>query len=206
MPTTVPTTTITQRPVINTNNNGLTVNVSAGNNQGINFASRDVNITVISNSSTTQHVNVSIINVTPLPPAPSNYSVLLAFNISAPGASMLNVTLHYGCSEPSSRIVPYIYRNSAWQEIEPFSVNVSACTISFSMPADPIVGVFSTPTPTTTTTMQTTVPTTSATYTSTIVQAPATQSNTPMYAAVAVVIILAVVVAAYLSLRKKGRR
>ncbi len=119
---------------------------------------------------------------------------------------MLNVTLHYGCSEPSSRIVPYIYRNSAWQEIEPFSVNVSACTISFSMPADPIVGVFSTPTPTTTTTMQTTVPTTSATYTSTIVQAPATQSNTPMYAAVAVVIILAVVVAAYLSLRKKGRR
>ncbi len=204
--TTVPTTTITQRPVINTNNNSVTVNVSAGNNERINFTARDVNVTVTSNSSTPQHVNVSIMNVTPLPPAPSNYSVLLAFNISAPGASMLNVTLHYNCAAPSSRIAPYIYRNGAWQEIEPFSVNVSACTISFSMPADPIVGVFSTPTLTTTTTVQTTVPTTSAAYTSTIAQAPATQSNTPIYAAVAVVIILAVVVAAYLSFRKKGRR
>ena len=50
--------------------------------------------------------------------------------------------MRYDCSIPPSNIAPYILQNGTWQPITPFSINTTACFVSFNIAVDPIVALF----------------------------------------------------------------
>ena len=112
----------------------------------------NVTLKIISNSSSTISANVMAANDTGnVTSAPSGknraFSKLTILNISVSSASNENlnksVTLNFGgLSVNTSAIAPYILSGSAWTEITPFTVNTIANTITFSIPGDPVVGVF----------------------------------------------------------------
>ncbi len=117
----------------------------------------------------------------------------------------LTVTVRYPCNLPSSSIAPYIYINGAWTAITPFTVNSSACTVTFSVPGDPVVGVFQIPAARTTTVLPTTIATTIAP--TTIVTPPVTPpSNATLYAAIVIIIVIVIIIAVWLYLRTRRKR
>ena len=66
---------------------------------------------------------------------------LSLFNITTNNrtASVINVTEKFPCG--STNVRPYILKNGTWKSINLFTVNESACSITFSIPSDPIVGL-----------------------------------------------------------------
>ena len=54
----------------------------------------------------------------------------------------VNVTLNYPCGTSSDSLNPSIFRNGTWSRITPFTINATACTITFAAPADPVIGLF----------------------------------------------------------------
>ena len=112
----------------------------------------NVTLKIISNSSSTISANVMVANDTGnVTSAPSGknraFNKLTVLNISVSSASNNNlnksVTLNFGgLSVNTSAIAPYILSGSTWTEITPFTVNTITNTITFSIPGDPIVGVF----------------------------------------------------------------
>ncbi|MDE1871386.1 MAG: YncE family protein [Candidatus Micrarchaeota archaeon] len=171
----------------------------------INFTSSGLLLQVRSGSSSNFSANIMITNVTNSSSLPvlAGKERLLALNISVapPENVTLNLTVKYNCSIGSSYIAPYIVSNSIWEPINSFTVDSSACSMSFSLPADPVVALYSSQHANTTTIAATTA--SSLPSTTTIRQAPQRGSGHDIaYAAIAVVIILLVLIYAYSRRRK----
>ena len=92
-------------------------------------------------------------------PAPSGYGyliVMLNLTVNATASANVLATLSYGCLNNPADLEPFILKNGSWVEIGTFSINKISCTISFTVPKDPTVAIFSSAVPFTTTTAQTT--------------------------------------------------
>jgi hypothetical protein len=90
------------------------------------------------------NANLSITNATgSSPAAPSGLTKSFALNVVVVSSENIstNITLGYPCSVQST-VAPYKLKNDSWQQITPFNLNSSACTVSFTIPNDPIVGLF----------------------------------------------------------------
>lgn len=195
-----------------------------------NLNSWNGNVFVISNSSGPRpNLSVTIPTLQQLPSnVPNLYQYLVtALNITAtPPNLTAKVTLAYNCSFNHVRLQPFMLENGLWSSIFPFDLNKTWCTISFGVPADPVVALFSSSNdiknldqaynsvhPTTTTTTLSTITTTTLPTTTTILQSvsppPPQQSSGPNYEMLAAaLIIVAVIVVASLLLFKhhKPRR
>ncbi len=126
-----------------------------------------------------------------------NYTETFAVNVSASQVLLpINATLHYNCSLQPSSIAPYLLKNGTWDPIIPFNVNASACSVSFAITSDPVIGIFKANVSETTTVQPTTT-------SQPQVPSPSPNSN-ELYAAIAAIVII--IVAAYLvfSRKKKG--
>ena len=90
------------------------------------------------------YVNVSRLSV-PLPRLPAGYGYAVAMNITVRKHNLTNntvyATLGYGCAINASRIAPFILANGTWRLITPFTTNRELCTVTFGIPADPIVAL-----------------------------------------------------------------
>lgn len=101
------------------------------------------------------NVGFFIANVTStyntLPPGTISSAFVLNSIISNGGNSITSahVIAAYPCTF-GSNVAPYEF-NTVWSAITPFAVNSAACTVSFTVPADPVYGVFQTAVTTTTT-------------------------------------------------------
>ncbi|MGD0728650.1 MAG: hypothetical protein ABR981_01075, partial [Candidatus Micrarchaeaceae archaeon] len=76
------------------------------------------------------------------PAAPNGLTKYLVINITSTNltnATTLNVVEKFQCS--LTNVEPYILENGIWKAITPYSINAKACTVSFSIPADPIVAL-----------------------------------------------------------------
>ncbi len=199
-------------PAINTTTS-ISVNVSNKLPLFINFTNMHTIVNVSTSSTTPSLTLVKIINMSiSAPKVPTNYTLVSAENISVNTIAnvSINVTQHYPCNINKSLIAPYMYKNSTWSKITPFAVNASACTISFAIPKDPIIGILeSAPvTPTTTnvtTTTPPTTPTTNVTNVTTTTTPPSSSSNTGLII-VGVVIIIIIIAVAYYYYTKKGKK
>ena len=68
-----------------------------------------------------------------------------ALNLTVIGAganTIVNATVSYSCNYPYYSVAPYMLTNNVWNKITPFYVNSSACTVSFSVPSDPVIAIF----------------------------------------------------------------
>ena len=113
-------------------------------------------------------------------------------------------TLPYPCGIPSDSVSPYILKNSTWHAISQFTVNAASCTVTFTVPNDPVVGLFAS-TAAITTSISTTLPTTLPTTVPTTVPAGQPLSGSSSTLIIAVVVIVVIAVAAYAALRARGR-
>ncbi|MEM4098125.1 MAG: hypothetical protein QXS81_05520 [Candidatus Micrarchaeaceae archaeon] len=172
----------------------------------INFTNEKAIINVYTTSSASVPVNVSVANVTSTAPAaPANYTLINALNVSISTNATIssNVTIAYPCSTPATSIAPFIYENGTWNPITKFFANPVTCTVSFAMPKDPIVGIFS---KTVTTTVSTTLTTTQTTVPTTIPVTPAPSNSAAIALVVVIIIVIVIIVIAYyLTKSKKGR-
>ncbi len=214
--TTVPITTVvttiaaaTTKSVVNTSSSNVSVNVSRGANQTVNFTKYGVKLLIKSNFTTPEHIAVYVTpytaNELTLPPG---YSVVNAYNVSAPN-TIVTVTLHYNCTINPSNIAPYIYNTKGtWSAITPFTVNSTACTESFTVPGDPFVALLQAPATTTTTTSSTTVQTTVSTTAAATTTIPSAipKSNSTLLVVAIIIVIIIIVVAYYLLKGSKKRR
>ena len=112
----------------------------------------------------------------------------------------VNVTLNYPCGTSSGSLNPSIFRNGTWYGITPFTINATACTITFAAPADPVIGLFNTSksaTANTTSTVGTTISTTT-------IQAAGTEGAGVMEGILVIgIIIIMIIVAALIYLKKR---
>ncbi len=139
------------------------------------------------------------------PTPPKNYTIVgTSYNITSSNKTR-TITLPYNCSLPSGRIAPYIYINGTWSKITPFTVNTIACTITFTVPPDPIVAIMESQVTTVPTTTALTVATTVAP--TTVVSPPVTPtpSNAALYAAIVIMIAIIIVVAIVTYYNRKNR-
>ena len=99
------------------------------------------------------------------PQAPQNYVKILAFNISVNSmiVNSINMTAAYPCSVASDDVIPFELENSKWIEMNLFSPNATACTVSFDVGSDPVIAVMQYVAPVTTSTTPTTSSVTSTT-------------------------------------------
>jgi hypothetical protein len=202
--TTAPTTT-TIMPVVQTVNGTANVSIKTGKPIEVNVTGTSVSVAIFTTSTGSTAVHVTASNATyGSSPAPANFTKLSAINLtlSTTGNITVNVTMPYPCSLPSGRIAPYIQKNGTWIAITPFTINTGACTETFTVPKDPIVGLLENNSPAATTTvLPTTAPTT------TVAPTPYNGSgSTYTIAAIVVIVIVAVVAYALLKGKKKGAR
>lgn len=178
-------------------------------NTVINFASGSP-VKVLSSGNKTiftllSHINQSsklyISNLTQKVSGPANYSrQILLFNLSISGSNITsNVLSDYPCSLPSGTIAAFKLVNNSWHKLKS-AVNSSSCAILFSIPQDPIIGIFSSyfvppPGPTALKTSSTI----SMSTTTTVAPQPNPADNDYLIAVITAIILLAV---AYVFLRK----
>jgi YVTN family beta-propeller protein len=209
IPTTTVTTTIPPTPIVGSSG---TVNktISSSAPVTLNFSNELAIFSISTTSSTSTPISAFVSNATrTAPPAPSNFTLINALNISIKTNVNVttNVTIAYPCSDSASSIEPFIYKNGTWSAITPFFVNPSTCTVSFAVPSDPLVGIFAKTAPVTTTVPTTTVvPTT--TIPTTVPVTPVAQHYTGLEIAIVVIVIIVIilVIAYYYAAKNKGRR
>ncbi len=89
--------------------------------------------------------NVFVGNVLGLSPAaPANYLTLSAVNVIVDPLVVSNiiVTASYPCGIPSRSIQPFeLSSTGTWVAISPFRVNAAACTLTFTVDADPVIAI-----------------------------------------------------------------
>ena len=168
----------------------------------------------VSSQSSLQHgINVSVrkIDTGALPKLGGN-ALIYAFNISIVPFNSTVVTVLYGQNASSNSVFPYMLANDEkWTAISQYSVNQSAGSISFSIPSDPVIGIFETVSKTITvatvnTTLKTTsIPSTISSSTTTIPQNKNAFNIRAYYEYIVAVVVIAVA-AVLLYLRLKGRR
>ena len=136
-----PTTTImpTAHVVLNASYN-ITGNVPIV----INITSAGMIITLTSSQRTI--ANLIVVNVTGSAPLLQSYKLLIALNVSTISSGNVStaITLSYPCADSSHTAYPFPYKlkGATWVPINPFAVNITTCTATFSVPKDPVVGLF----------------------------------------------------------------
>lgn len=142
--------------------------------------------------------NMTAINATTEDINASNSTMRLldAVNFTASSNVRVNATMHYACSLPSSDVAPFILSNGTWDEIRPFTVDPSACTVTFAVPSDPVIALFDLLGGAS----QSTAPTTSANQQ----EQSGQQQNYPILPALAVIAAILILLALYT--RRRGRR
>ena len=107
--------------------------------------------------------------------------------------------LHYSCSIPNSDVAPFILRNGTWQEITPFTLNATACTVEFAILSDPVIALLNTHV---TSTINTTAATTTAQTPVTTAPAPQ-QNNSPVLILILVILVIIVIAVLFIYLRNR---
>lgn len=160
-------------------------------------------ISTITTSSTTSSSSTTTISAASLPVF-IGHSFITATNATANSITALS----YPCTMQSSNISPFILKNGTWVAILPFTLNATACTISFIVPSDPIVALFENTTALTTSVASTTVSTTlqSTTVPTTSVLPSQTHSSSAGLETIIAIVVAIVIIAviAYI-LSSKGR-
>ena len=142
---------------------------------------------------------VNVVNST-LQSKTLNRSVITALNYSVNNTNVsAEAVLHYSCSIPNSDVAPFILRNSTWQEITPFTLNATACTVEFAVPADPVIALLNT---NVTSTINTTAATTTAQTSVTTVPAPQ-QNNSLVLILILVILVIIVIAVLFIYLRNR---
>lgn len=180
------------------------------------FDSGILQMTVTSKQSVLQSVTITVNKLNWALPGLQSNKLIYSFNVSvSPSSVQTNATFRYSCSLPSNSISPYLLSsNSVWAKITPFSVNSMACTVTFEVPSDPVVGIFeasnvitneTTASTSSTLASTSTLSTTTVPPTTTIKQAqPSEAINYYYYIVAAFVIALAAFAAFVLSRRRRG--
>lgn len=168
----------------------------------INVSSK-ISVSIESNQSTI--VNLDVANVTNATVAPEGYTPLLMLNVSAislpPMPLTVSLKTSYNCTLDPSRVVPLKrLANGTWIGISKLAINASACTILFSIPSDPVIGLFYSNMTSTSSSASTAATTTALT---TIPVAAKGGLGAAGYVAI-IIIILIVLVALYFA--SKGKR
>jgi uncharacterized membrane protein YgcG len=135
--------------ILPTLNTSLTIEPNTISN--VIFSDSNAIILISTNSLFDIPINVLISNVTQafssLPShSGTSFNKIVLINVSLSynaiaGSISSNLTIGYPCSDPG--VAPYILRDGLWEEITPFTTNSASCTLNFSIPADPVVGLFS---------------------------------------------------------------
>ena len=132
-----------------------------------------------------------------------NRSIITAINYSTNNTNVSSIAIiHYSCSIPYSDVYPSIFKNGTWQKINPFTLNVSACSVSFAIPSDPVIALINSAhanstTVNTTTSANTTSPQTTASTSN------ANQQNQDITWAVIIVIVVIIILFVYSRSRKR---
>jgi hypothetical protein len=180
--------------------NGIVI--APGSSGSIGFINSNTIIVIKDNGTSNAVANVFIENdtghITISPPA-NDPTPVSAINLTVNTSSnvTISVVMHYNCSYPSDSIAPFEQVNGTWVEVNPFSVNATACSVKFNVPKDPVFAVFSSYAPPTTTTAPTTA---SSTSTAQQAQSPSASGWT---AAAVVIVIIIIIAAAYALMRRK---
>lgn len=206
--TTQPTTTLqptTSQIVTTVQNEKIYITVSPAENQTEQMCNGKSNSYVVDyqsigtkftvNPETLSCFTVNAVNVTSITNVSNpNFTKVIEINLTVGTSNAsVNATISYPCSIKSSQIAPFILRNGTWTAVTPFIVNATACTVSFAVPDDPIIALFETPTITTT-------------IISTVPAAGQSSGSNGDFLIGAVVVVLAILLAAYyLVSRKTGR-
>jgi hypothetical protein len=91
---------------------------------------------------TTPNSNISVANVSPdIATPPINLAAVSILNITAQNKSKssIMVTEKFPCGLKGIR--PFILENNTWMPINLYTINENACTVTFYVPSDPIVGL-----------------------------------------------------------------
>lgn len=175
----------------------VTVNVSSSQPYEVSYIPASTSFVITSQQQAS--VNFTVSNATSsTPPPPSNYTKLLALNVSSNSTAntMVYTTIHYPCSLPPVDVAPFILQGGKWVPIIPFTVDSAACTVSFSIPSDPIVSLMEVNQ--SKAASSTTLPPQS---TSTVAQRPSQPTPSYYWYAVAAIIVAAAAFLAYRELR-----
>jgi len=165
--TSIPTTSVTTTIPPSQKAISITANISSSSPLVLSLPNTHSTLSIYTTSTASAPIAANIANVTQqvssfAKPQP-NYTLISAVNLSIKTTAPITAFFveHYPCSIPSGLVVPYIFKNNTWLEITNYTVNATACTVSFNIPSDPIVAIFEKSVPTTTTTsIATTIPTT----------------------------------------------
>ncbi len=135
-------------PVLTGTAANVVVNIPSNTPVSFNYSEADAVLTVTSSNSVTADVSIADVssNFTSLPTAAfTTFSkiVLLDFNVTTSSATnaTYQVTIDVACG---SNTAPYELLNGIWTAL-PYTTtatNPAACTVSFDIPADPVVGLF----------------------------------------------------------------
>jgi len=105
------------------------------------------NFTILNNLDTTNlisansNVNNLILKApSSIPLPPPNLIAISVLNITAKNETNTYVIEKFPCGQYKS-IRPFILENGTWQPINKYIINKTSCTVTFSVPSDPIVGL-----------------------------------------------------------------
>ncbi|MFI5412404.1 MAG: hypothetical protein ACHQX1_00760 [Candidatus Micrarchaeales archaeon] len=203
---TTSTTTTTIPPATTTYS--TTVKASTGAPGSVIFTDSNTILQIFTSATTQETFNVIITNITSTPPAQlTGFKPLVVLNVNVTqyAGVTVNITTTLPCSTDFTKIAPYIYNSisSSWQPITTVLIDPSTCSVTSTIPVDPVYAIFeSVPPPTTSTT--TSIATTSSSTTTSIPASTGSSnnSNTIIEAIVAIVVIVGIIYYA-LKMRKK---
>ena len=130
--------------VPNTNSIILDVNLNISRSTPqISFSTHNEVFTIFATSNVPIEANMTVVNNTIASPDIPGLTKLLSFTLSvSTNEAAVNSTVDYPCSIPPNDIAPYMFLNKAWTKETNFVINPSGCTISFSVPHNVTVGIF----------------------------------------------------------------
>jgi len=165
--TSIPTTSVTTTIPPSQKALNITSTISSSSPLVLSLPNTHSTLSIYTTSTASTPIAANIANVTQqvssLAKPQPNYTLINAVNVSIKTTAPITALFveHYPCSIPSGLVAPYIFKNNTWLAITNYTVNATACTVSFNIPSDPIVAIFEKSVPTTTTTsIATTIPTT----------------------------------------------
>lgn len=150
-----------------------------------------------------------VYNVTDSITPPQDYRSIVALNISVGSTTnvTVNATLHYPCQLPAFEMAPYeLLQNGTWMPLA-YQRDTGTCTVTATVPLDPIVALLQEYAQPTTITSTSTVSTTT-TVNATGKTAPVQPTSPDVYVAAgaAIVIVIILALAAHLLRKKKPKQ
>ena len=197
--TSIPTTSVTTTIPPSQKALNITANISSSSPLILSLPNTHSVLSIYTTSATSAPIAAHIANVTQqvssfAKPQP-NYTLINAVNVSIKTTAPITAFFveHYPCSIPSGLVAPYIFKNNTWLAITNYTVNATACTVSFNIPSDPIVAIFEKSVPTTTTTsIATTIPTTIPT--TIYYPSPSPKPRSPIVVEALILIIIVIII------------